>query len=137
MNRRMKKPAQKRRLLSEQRKKVLQTDNTFSVSHDTTGAENGQALILEIIPVGRKNAVTARLLAQALHWSERKVTKAVQAARLRGVPLCSSCGYPRGYFLAEEPGELRLCIRQMRHREREIDVTIEALEDTMERWEGF
>lgn len=75
-----------------------------------------------------RQAVTKKVLADALGVSTREIELAVQALRRQGVPIASSCRDPLGYFWARSPIELEGTLNHMRHRLREQRLTIEGLE---------
>lgn len=120
---------------TEARETVYQASNMIPRSHRITNRERGQGVILDFIPEGAGNALTASELAGVMGTDRRKVTKSIQRERLNGAPICASCGYPRGYWLAETPEELRDFIQRMEKRAGEMHTTISALMKTAEIWE--
>lgn len=82
--------------------------------------------IIEYIPVGAGNAITARQIASMADCNTRAVRAAIQAARRRGVPICASCAAPFGYFVAESPDDLRLYLQSLNRRTAHIMETKEA-----------
>ncbi len=98
--------------------------------------ETEQALIVDYIPVGERNALTASELSRFMGTDRRDVTRSIQAARLRGVPICASCGWPRGFYMAEDPDELRRYLQRFRGRLGEILRTYKALKRFLKKWEA-
>lgn len=72
--------------------------------------------ITDFIPVGRKNAISNETLALTLGTDKRNARAQVLAARMRGVPICSTCGENGGYFLPADEGEALVYYRQQNHR---------------------
>lgn len=103
--------------------------------HRITNREREQWLILDFIPEGAGHALTANELSRIMGADRRAVTKAIQRERLHGVPICASCGYPKGYYLASTPAELREFVRRMNNRAGEMQTTITALLKAAEEWE--
>lgn len=56
--------------------------------------------IIELIGVGAENAIERGRLRQITGMSDRRMRRAITAARLRGVPICNKQD-GRGYFIAE------------------------------------
>lgn len=73
-----------------------------------------------ILPVGNNNAISAEELTKRLNFkTERDTRKAVMAARLSGVPICSlQTSGKSGYFLpdAEHLEEVQHSINNLRKR---------------------
>lgn len=107
-----------------------------------TRARAGQGIV-GLIPHGAQNAITGAELCKLMNCGPREVTRAIQAARLHGAPICSSTGEVPGYYLTDDPGELGRYIKSLDHRTREMTATREALAVTMDgmsgqdRMEGF
>ena len=76
---------------------------------------------------GDKNIFAAEFLTLATGLSARRIKKAVQDARRRGVPIVSVSG-SGGYYLAATEDEKQRCIRQMKSRLYQLSKTIAALE---------
>ncbi|MDE5742693.1 MAG: hypothetical protein K2H90_09620 [Oscillospiraceae bacterium] len=48
--------------------------------------------VVEIIPIGRKNAISMSELSMRMGEKERNTRKAIFEARRRGAVICSTCG---------------------------------------------
>ena len=92
--------------------------------------------ILDLLPHGAENAITAAELSRLTGWSPRDVTRAIQRARLHGAAICSSCGTTPGYFVTDDAGELDRYVRSLAHREHEIGATRAALTVARDRLSG-
>lgn len=114
---------------------ALQDSNTAPAHDSNIGAGRGQGII-DYIPHGAQNAITGAELCQLMNCGPRDVTRAIQAARLRGAPICSSTGDIPGYYLTDDPGELERYIKSLDHRTREMPATREALAVTMDGMSG-
>ena len=99
--------------------------------------------IIEFIPTGAANAITARQIAFLADCDTRAVRAAIHMARRHGVPICASCAVPLGYFVAETPDDLRRYLQSLDRRTAHILETKEscaAIYDRMTgqtRMEGF
>lgn len=113
------------------RENAMPASNGNPAPDSITRAGAGQDFILDFLPVGAENAVTAGTLAAWTGMKRRDVTKAIRRARLQGMPICSSCGYPMGYFLATDTGELRTCVRELEGRAAEITEVAQKLGDIL------
>jgi len=87
-------------------------------------------LIEKFIPAGAGAAITAAELAKRLGMKPRELQKHVQAARLRGIPICASNTEPYGLYIAETPEELERYIKSFNHRLKEMNTTVLALGNT-------
>lgn len=106
------------------------TGEAFSVSgSDFIMDGRGKQSIIDYLPHNRGSAVTAAQLGEQLSISTRDVTRAVQAYRLLGVPICASCGEPPGYFIADDPEPLAQYIKSLEGRSREMSATLKSLID--------
>ncbi len=127
---------------TEARENASQDSNTDPAPNDIIQGSGGQGII-DYIPYGARNAVTGTELCKLMNCGPRDVTRAIQAARLHGAPICSSNGDVPGYYLTDDPGELERYIKSLDHRTREMTATREALAVTRDgmsgqnRMEGF
>ena len=76
----------------------------------------------KIMPVGRSSALTARQLADLLDTDTRTITRGIEAARLRGAPICSSSAAELEDYLVERE-----------RRTRSIQTGTTAMRETLER----
>ena len=79
---------------------------------------------------GAAAALTSAELAKLLHIEPREVQKHVQAARLRGIPICASNTEPYGLYIAETPEELERYLKSFNRRLKEMNTTVLALGNT-------
>lgn len=75
---------------------------------------------LKLKAVGRRNAVRARELAQALEMPERTVRAAIHELRCLGVPVGSAPTPPTGFYIPADREEVDACSRHLWARVREI-----------------
>ena len=72
---------------------------------------------LQLIPYGKRNALSMRELSVRSGNDLRTTRKMVEAARKEGVPLCSDCGKNGGgYYFPINVSEALPCRQQMRAR---------------------
>lgn len=74
--------------------------------------------IIDFIPIGRANAITADELAARTGTSKRDVRKQILHARCNGEPICSSSesGGFSGYYLPSNTEEAQVYYRQQTSR---------------------
>lgn len=89
-------------------------------------------MIHEILPEGAENARTARELQDALGLTKRQLTRAIEAERRAGHPICASTFSPRGYYLAATREEMEAYCKRLQHRQREVGRTRLACLATMD-----
>ena len=82
-----------------------------------------QGLVALLRP-GPENAVTVGQIAALWDCDARAVTMALYNARRLGEPICSGT---QGLYLPRDEADVRLCVRSMRHRAREITRSASAL----------
>ena len=75
---------------------------------------------------GIENAVGLRDLTAAANLDGRTVRAAIHAARLRGYPIISDNA--SGYWLSDNPDEVRRFANSMRHRARMVAAVADAVE---------
>lgn len=85
--------------------------------------------LLQIIPIGRQNAITAPIIAQALGYStggnQVKTRRLIVYAIDNGnVILSSSAIAPKGYWVSDDEQEIRTYIQSLRHRADEISARV-------------
>ncbi len=115
----------------EQAEKAMDTALFYSYSNTNSGTISS---FLE----GRREPITAARLAEETGVKDaRRITRAVEAERKRGVPICASCDTANpGYYLAVGPDALQAYIRQLTHRLKAITQTREALQTTLDQMTG-
>ena len=94
--------------------------------------------VASILLTGKKNAIPGREIMRILKLREpREVSALVEMERRSGAAICATTDSRNpGYFLAETPGELQEYVRSLQGRIREVTVTSEALETTLDTWTG-
>lgn len=65
----------------------------------STISEHACQIILELIPTGRANALTARQITALTGIGERSIQKAVEKLRCRGYKIVAALEAPFGYFI--------------------------------------
>jgi len=89
--------------------------------------------ILDFIPVGRENAMTAKAITQTMELAhERDFTKAVEIARGQGVAICADTHH--GYWLPEDRDELDQYTKSLRSRKNSVERTLAGAETALARW---
>lgn len=127
MREQKKKPAPVRQHQGRQREMISQVSNTIPALEYSPLERDVQEPVCGFLLQGRENALTAREIARMMGCNHREVTRAVQRARLRGAAICSSTGNKPGYFLTEDPAELRVFRCSLEGRLRQITATVGAL----------
>lgn len=90
--------------------------------------------LLDVLLTGRSNALTARQLSDLLETDTRTITRSIEAARRRGVPICSSVDPDNGgYYRAAGADELAAYLARRERRTRHIQTGTAALRETLER----
>ena len=104
--------------------------------HSTTPASVCQ--VAAYLPVGASNAISGKELATVLGYKTlRLLSRQIQRERLAGAPICAAVsGDSRGYYLTDEPAELRRYISALDRRLREVRRTRDACGDTLRRMTG-
>ena len=87
---------------------------------------------MTILEALRSTPTTKKALAERMGCDTRTVETEVQAARLRGVPICSD---DRGYWFAQTPAEVRECADRLRRRYINQALTARALRRAAARME--
>lgn len=91
--------------------------------------------LLDVLQVGRAGALTARQLADLLETTPREITRSIEAARRRGVPICSSVDPENGgNYLAADADELAAYIWMRDRRVQHIREPTQALQATLDEW---
>lgn len=92
--------------------------------------------IVDFIPVGRENALSARQLAEMLDTQTRVVTRSIEAARRRGVPICARSDAEGGYYRPRDADELSAYLARRNHRARTVARATMAMTDTLDAMRG-
>lgn len=81
--------------------------------------------IADLLSYGPENGLRLSELVSLTGWKGRDVRRAIQAERLRGIPILSNC--KDGYFLPEVEADRAACVRSLRNRAREIMNVADAI----------
>lgn len=124
----------------EQAMETLDTSRmtTVSTENDIIPAAGGQAFrVADFLPRGRENAVPSRYLANAMGFrSVRELQKAVARERNAGAVILSTCTDGGGYYLSDDPREIRAFIHTLFARARNTECAIESARLELQRIEG-
>ena len=104
----------------------------------TSGGAGRQGQIIDCLPIGASSPITARELAELCGvQNERQITRSIEALRRAGIAICASTNAEHpGYYLAENPAELALYLKNLDNRLREIGKTRRALNVVLDGWMG-
>lgn len=93
--------------------------------------------VADFLPHGAANAVDGQTLAAALGFkSVRELSKRIERERRAGQPICAAVsGEHKGYFIGDAE-ELRLYLRSLDRRLREVRRTRDACNETLCRLSG-
>ena len=100
-------------------------ESPVNVDYTTGGAARQQG-ILDFIPTSKESAMTAREIAALCGVHTRAVTKSVESARRRGVPVLSDGA---GFWLSSDAAEIQRFVRGMEKRAAEIKKTAKAVKN--------
>ena len=92
--------------------------------------------IIDYIPIGREDAISARKLAELLDTTPRAVTKSIEALRLRKIPICASSDSEGGYYRPRDANELSSYLAQRNHRARTVAQATLAMTDALDEMRG-
>lgn len=87
--------------------------------------------LLDFIPTGRGNALSARELAALMRCNVRDITRWVEQARKQGVPICADGS---GFWLPENKQELERYVLGLRNRIDSVAGTLQGAERALEGW---
>ena len=88
--------------------------------------------IIDVLPVGKENAIPAGDLAEALGIDERLLRKTVERERRNGELILSCSGEHGGYYRHKDMGELIEFYNHMKHRAETTLACIEAVRAAIE-----
>lgn len=89
-----------------------------------TAQQKRKIKISDYLRAGKKNARTARELAQVFNCDMRDISARIEKERRQGAPICASCDSRRpGYYLAETSEELQEYCRTLHNRAGQIYLT--------------
>ena len=102
-------------------------ESPVSTTNDTTSpAENQPFRIADLLHPGAGNAIPRRDLMALTGLSDRELRLMIEAERRQGIPILSDNIH--GYFLPGDSAERDRCVRSLRRRAKEIEVTAAAIE---------
>lgn len=81
--------------------------------------ENSNSIVLELIPMGRENAIKRRELAELASLTDRQMRRAIQQLRAEGAPILNDMD-GRGYYVSYEKREMQRQIKQIKSRISEL-----------------
>lgn len=93
-------------------------------------------MIHEVLGRGRENAKTGRELATLLNRNIRDITAQIEEERRAGYAICASCAGRPGYYLADDPDDLRAYCDQLKGRGIQVLKTRQALMNILRETEG-
>ena len=91
--------------------------------------------IVDVLPVGKENAIPAGDLAEALGIDERLLRKTVERERRNGALILSCSGERGGYYVHKNVDELIEFYNYMKHRAATTLACIEAVRAAIEEGE--
>lgn len=106
--------------------RVCETVQPSTSEHTTSPAENQPFRIADLLHPGAKNAISRRDLMALTGLSDRELRLMIEAERRKGTPILSDNIH--GYFLPGDSAERDRCVRSLRRRAKEIEVTATAIE---------
>lgn len=107
-------------------RRVCKAFQLSTSKHTISPAENQPFRIADLLHPGAENAVPRRDLMSLTGLSDRELRLKIEAERRQGTPILSDC--IGGYFLPGDQSELDRCVRSLRRRAKEIEVTAAAIE---------
>lgn len=90
-------------------------------------------MIYEHLLEGEQNAISGKELCSRLNLTLRELSKAVEADRRSGKPICASCNGARpGYYIPANREEMETYCKRLHHRAGEIYKTRDACLSTLD-----
>lgn len=108
------------------------------IEYTTSGSKRQYGAVSSLLMTGEANAVPARELVGLLGVKgTREISKLVERERRAGAPICAAVsGEDRGYYLADTPAELARYLRSLDRRLKNIRLTREAVQATLDQMTG-
>lgn len=106
--------------------RVCKTVQSPTSEHTTSPAERQSFRIADLLHSGAENAIPRRDLMALIGLSDRELRLMIEAERRQGIPILSDNIH--GYFLPVDSAERDRCVRSLRRRAKEIEVTAAAIE---------
>ena len=92
--------------------------------------------VRDSLPFGRENAIPAKVLAEALGFpSDRELRKQIERERAAGAVILSDC-HRGGYYLSDDPEELRRFTRTLNARARNTAKAAESAQRALDAASG-
>lgn len=107
------------------REKAAGKTHDSYINHTTAAAWRQHEIVTDMIPCGRENAIKLPQVAQLLDTDSRTARLMIQRAR-RSVPVLSDNS--SGYWISNDPNEVRQFSESMRRRARQIYKTAANVE---------
>lgn len=89
-----------------------------------------EEIVLEAMPKGRENAVFASEIGALCGFSPREIRAAVNSLRKKGKPICAL--HDVGYWLTDDPEEIKWTINQLMAHAESLEQTAEKLKKVLE-----
>jgi len=80
-----------------------------------------------ILRKGKDNAISRPMLKQITGMDDRTNRNIIKDLRIEGIPIISVSS-EKGYWLPEENAEVEHCIKETKHRIKELTLTVKGLE---------
>lgn len=94
-------------------------------------------MVMEVLPIGRENAVGSRELAERLHFeSVRDLQMEIARERKAGAVILSTCGHGGGYFLPDDQQEIKQFIRTLENRANNTLAALKSARELLGQQEG-
>ena len=94
--------------------------------------------ILDLLPTGKQNSIESQTLADLCSYkSVRELQKDIQVLRVyEGYVICSNTQSPGGYYLSDDPTEIKQFILTLRNRANNTLRAVESAEKYLEEIEA-
>lgn len=102
----------------------MTTDST--TNNTTFGGCASIGLIADLLLCGEENAISRKHLMALTGYKDRELRLLIEAERRQGLPILSNC--IGGYYLPASEEERQRCVRSLRRRAAEIEITADAIE---------
>lgn len=91
-------------------------------------------MVYDFLNTGKSQAISSSRLCEALGLTKRQLTKAIEAERRAGFPICANCDSEQaGYYKPANNEELEEYCNKLKHRAIEIFKTRKACLEAQER----
>lgn len=98
--------------------------------------KNSSMMVMEVLPIGRENAISSQQLAHSLHFeSIRELQMEIARERKAGAVILSTCRNGGGYFLPDDRQEIKQFIRTLENRANNTLAVLESARELLERQE--